>query len=105
MKFILPSALSSVILLVADTAKFNGVYATSSNNIFGDNNNNSSSTDVMSRVFVRYKPGHKTEVAESLGINVKPVGYLSIVDDAVSNDVYYDLRSSKALSSAFLSPN
>jgi serine protease len=89
MKFILPSALSLVILLVADTAKFNGVYATSSNNIFGDNNN--SGTDVMSRVFVRYKPGHKTEVAESLGISVNPA-FLSIVDDAVSNDVYYDFK-------------
>ena len=47
MKFI-PSVLSAVILLVADTAKFNGVYASSSNNIFGDNNNG------ISRVIVHY---------------------------------------------------
>jgi hypothetical protein len=62
------------------------VYASSSNNIFGDNNNG------MSRVIVHYKPGHKTDVAETLGININPVGFLSIVDDAISNDVYYDFK-------------
>ena len=46
----------------------------------------------MSRVFVHYKPGHKTDVAETLGININPVGILSTVDDAVSSEVYYDFK-------------
>jgi hypothetical protein len=94
MKFIPSVVLSS--LLLANTAMMtsgNIVSATSTsnnnaNNIFDDTSN----SDVMSRVFVHYKPGHKTDVAETLGININPVGILSTVDDAVSSEVYYDFK-------------
>ena len=92
MKFI-PSVLSSLLAYTAMMTSGNIVSATSTsnnntNNIFDDTGN----SDVMNRVFVHYKPGHKTDVAETLGININPVGILSTVDDAVSSEVYYDFK-------------
>ena len=92
MKFI-PSVLSRLLLanmlMTSGNSNIVSANSTSNNkNIFDDTSN----SDVMSRVFVHYKPGHKTEVAETLGININPVGILSTVDDAVSSEVYYDFK-------------
>ena len=93
MKFI-PSVLSRLLLanMLMTSGNSNIVSATSTSNNKNIFDADTSNIDVMSRVFVHYKPSHKTEVAETLGININPVGILSTVDDAVSSEVYYDFK-------------
>ena len=72
MEFI-PTVLS--ILILSDIATINSVCA-SPNSIINTNN-----SETMSRVFVQFKSGHKTEVAKTLGIG-----------SAFSNNVHYDFK-------------
>ena len=84
MKFI-PSVVLSILGLLTDNAM-------ASNNIIFDDTSNSNSRKIMIHVFVHYKPGYKTEVSETLGININPVGILSTVGGAISNNVYYHFK-------------